>query len=145
MLAVSPLALTHLVATVFMVGLIWFVQVVHYPLFVGVGESAFVAYEERHRVLTSWVVGLPMAVEGVTTVWLFLDPPSDIGRWLPFVGGVLLTVVLGSTVFVQVPMHERLSSGFDATAARRLVRTNWIRTVGWTARALLALLIVARS
>ena len=145
MLAVSSLALTHLVATVFMVGLIWFVQVVHYPLFAHVGASVFVAYEEHHRVRTSWVVGAPMLVEGVTTVWLFLDPPSGVGRMLTFVGGMLLTVVLGSTVLVQVPVHERLSSGFDAIATRRLARTNWIRTVGWSARAVLALVIVVRS
>ena len=141
---VSTIALVHLIATVFMVGLIWFVQIVHYPLFSSVGESAFVAYEERHRTLTSFVVGPPMAAEGVTTVWLFLDPPGDLGRLLPFVGGVLLTVVLGSTVLVQVPMHERLSKGFDADVAQRLVRTNWVRTIGWTARAAIAVAVLVR-
>ncbi|MEY4607349.1 MAG: hypothetical protein RLY45_2109, partial [Actinomycetota bacterium] len=40
---------SHLVATMFMVGLIWFVQVVHYPLMAAVGEQQFVAYEDRHR------------------------------------------------------------------------------------------------
>ena len=33
------LLLLHAAATLFMTGLIWFVQVVHYPLFARVGED----------------------------------------------------------------------------------------------------------
>jgi hypothetical protein len=143
--APSAVVVAHLVATLFMVGLIWFVQIVHYPLMASVGESHFVAYEARHRTLTACVVGAPMATEGVCTVWLFLAPPEGMGRAIPFVGGLLLTVVLASTVWLQVPMHDRLSRGFDASAARRLVTTNWVRTVGWSARGALAVLMMAVS
>jgi hypothetical protein len=31
-----------------------------------------------------------------------------------------------------------LAQGFDAAAHDRLVQTNWLRTLGWTARAALA-------
>jgi hypothetical protein len=47
-----------------------------------------------------------------------------------------------STAFVQVPLHARLSAGFDTRAHRRLVATNWVRTLSWTARGLLALWMV---
>jgi hypothetical protein len=50
----------------------------------------------------------------------------------------LLALIHGSTVFVQVPAHGRLTGGFDLAVVRRLVRTNWIRTVGWTARTVAA-------
>lgn len=143
--APSAVVVAHLVATLFLTGLIWFVQVVHYPLMAAVGPERFVAYEERHRNLTAAVVGLPMAVEGVCTVWLFLSPPEGLGRAVPFVGGLLLAIVLGSTVWLQVPMHERLSRGFDDAAARRLVNTNWVRTVGWTARGAIAVVMMAVS
>lgn len=132
----------HLLATAVMTGLIWFVQVVHYPLFAAVPEHAFVEYERRHRTRTAAVVGLPMAAEGVTTLWLFLAPPGDLGRVLPFIGGVMLAIVLVSTVAVQVPLHERLSLGFDPPRIRRLVATNWVRTIGWTARAGLAVVML---
>lgn len=134
----------HLAATMFMVGLIWFVQVVHYPLMAAVGEQQFVAYEDRHRTLTGMVVGPPMAVEGVTTLLLFFAPPDGVGRTLPLVAGLVLVVVLGSTVLVQVPLHGRLSRGFESAAARRLVTTNWVRTVGWSARGGLAIVMLAR-
>ncbi len=39
----------HLAATAAMTGLIWFVQVVHYPLFDLVGRAQFVGYEAAHR------------------------------------------------------------------------------------------------
>ena len=129
----------QVLASAFMAGLIWFVQLVHYPLFAAVPGGAFVDYERRHRNRTAAVVGLPMVAEGVTTLWLFLAPPGDLGRTLPFIGGVLLTVVLASTVLVQVPLHDRLSTSYDRGHIRRLVATNWVRTVGWSARAVLAL------
>jgi uncharacterized membrane protein len=142
----APIAvlLVHLLATAFMAGLIWFVQVVHYPLMAEVGAERFVDYEQRHQSRTSLVVGPPMAVEGVTTVLLFLAPPAGVGRMLPFIGGVLLAVVLGSTVLVQVPLHGRLGQSFDPATVRRLVATNWVRTAGWSARALLAAVMLAR-
>jgi hypothetical protein len=40
---------------------------------------------------------------------------------------------------LQVPLHTRLARGFDPAAHRQLVRTNWLRTLAWTLRALLLL------
>ena len=52
--------------------------------------------------------------------------------------GVLLVFLLwGSTFFWQVPAHQRLSESFDPATHRRLVQSNWLRTVGWTGRGLL--------
>jgi hypothetical protein len=42
------LLLAHSAATLFLVGLIWFVQVVHYPLLAQVGTGEFVAYAASH-------------------------------------------------------------------------------------------------
>lgn len=55
--------LAHVAATLFMVGVIWFVQVVHYPLFPRVGPEKFSLYLEAHSRLTTYVVGSPMLVE----------------------------------------------------------------------------------
>ncbi len=43
--------LAHITATLYMTGLIWFVQIVHYPLFARVGNAEFSAYEQRHTAL----------------------------------------------------------------------------------------------
>ena len=132
----------HLTATAAMTGLIWFVQVVHYPLFTAVGTDGFPRYETQHQQRTSFVVGPFMAIEGGLGLWLLAAPPDGLGRALPFVGCVLLAAIHASTVLLQVPAHGRLGSGYDATVVRRLVRTNWIRTAGWSARAVVAVAMV---
>ena len=85
--------LVHAAATWFLVGLIWIIQVVHYPLFARVGEDGFVAYEAAHTRLISLVVGPAMLVEGVATLWLFFAPPDGLTRTLPLIAGLVLVGV----------------------------------------------------
>lgn len=134
--------LAHVASTVFMVGLIWFVQVVHYQLMGVIGKTEFSAYEQRHTSLTTWVVGPPMLVEGATALLLFSFRPSGVPIWLLCAGIILLAIIWLSTFFLQVPCHETLFLGFDAVVHRRLVLTNWIRTVAWNLRGMLALWVV---
>jgi hypothetical protein len=130
---------THLAATLFMTGLIWFVQIVHYPLFSMVSRSAFPDYEVRHTALTTWIVAPPMLVELVTAVLLFGVRPVNVSTRDLTLGLALLAVTWFSTALLQVPYHEALKRGFDAAAHRRLVSTNWVRTVAWSLRGLLVL------
>ena len=139
------LLLVHAAATLFMTGVIWFVQLVHYPLFGAVGEGEAAAYHRAHGRRTSWVVGPPMLVELVTAVGLAWMPPADLGRAWPWTGLALLGMVWLSTATLQVPAHTRLDAGRDPATERRLVAGNWIRTVAWSARAVLALAMVARA
>lgn len=133
----------HLAATAAMTGLIWFVQVVHYPLFDRVGHDGFTAYEVAHQRRTAYVVGPFMAVEGVVALWLLASPPGELGRALPLAGCALLAVIHASTVLLQVPAHGRLGTTYDARVVHRLVRTNWVRTIGWSARTVVAVAMLA--
>lgn len=139
------LFLANLAATLFMTGLIWFVQVVHYPLFGGVGKGNFPEYEQRHTVLTTWVVALPMLAECVTALLLFWFRPTGVSTGQLSLGLVLLAIIWLSTALVQVPCHDLLSQGFDAVVHQKLVWTNWARTVAWSARGLLVLGMVWTS
>ena len=65
---VRPLVI-QLLATSFMTGLIWFVQVVHYPLMEGWPHDDFGSWEAAHREHTGPVVIPPMLIEGVVAVW----------------------------------------------------------------------------
>ena len=132
----------HAASTLFMVGLIWFVQVVHYPLFAVVPEEAYAAYQERHMARTGWVVGPPMLLEAgssLALVWLADGLTRPELAWL---GLALLGLVWGATALFSVPAHTRLRDGFDAQAHRRLVATNWLRTLGWTARGAVAMTLL---
>ncbi|MDH3403537.1 MAG: hypothetical protein OES32_08855 [Acidobacteriota bacterium] len=139
------LLLFHAGATLAMVGLIWFVQLVHYPLFELASERRFAAFAAEHQKRTAWVVVPLMLLEGATAVALLLAPPLGLGRALPFLGALLLGLIWLSTAGLQVPQHRRLARSRDVAAMRRLVKSNWLRTAGWTLRGALALELVRRA
>jgi hypothetical protein len=126
-----------------MTGLIWFVQVVHYPLLARVGAASFVEYERAHVRRTTWVVAPAMLVEAATAIVLPFVFATQPGRVLAWSGLALLAAVWMSTALLQVPCHRKLARGFDSDVARRLVATNWIRTVCWSLRLLVALTLLA--
>lgn len=122
-----------------MCGLIWFVQLVHYPLFARVraDDAADHAAENQRR--TSWVVVPFMLVEMATALAIAIAPPAGVGRGTALVGVALVLAIWGSTALVQMPLHARLRREGDVPAVvAALVRTNWFRTAAWTVRAVLA-------
>ncbi|MBL8795371.1 MAG: hypothetical protein JNM56_15815 [Planctomycetia bacterium] len=138
------LLLAQAAATLFMVGLIWMVQVVHYPLFDRVERNDFARFEADHQRLTTWVVAPPMLVELLTAVWLLGQRPHEVPAWSAWLGVVLVAVIWLSTIFAQVPQHNVLAHGFDEAAYRILVGTNWLRTVAWSVRGVLVLGMLGR-
>lgn len=139
------LLLSNFAATLLMIGIIWFVQVVHYPLFAKTGSGDFRSYEQRHTSLTTWVVAPPMLVEGITALLLFWFRPTGVLTWQLSIGLALLAVIWLSTALLQVPCHNVLSQGFDPIVHQRLVTTNWMRTVAWSMRGLLVLWMAISS
>ncbi len=136
----------QVVSTVAMFGVIWFVQVVHYPLFARVGAERFAAYSAAHGNRTTVVVAPLMLAElGSGAALLFAGLRSPVVQpteaWF---GMALIGVIWASTALVQVPLHDRLRAQYTETEARRLVATNWIRTVAWSLRAALVVLWVGR-
>lgn len=136
------LLLAQVASTLFMTGVIWFVQVVHYPLFAKMGTKDFPLYEKTHTALTTWVVAPPMFIELISAMLLLWFRPPGASNLQCGIGLALLSVIWFSTLFLQVPCHELLSQGFDPVIHQRLVATNWIRTVSWNLRSLLVLSMI---
>ncbi len=128
-----------------MTGLIWFVQVVHYPLLAHAGREGFAALAAEHQRRTGWVVAAPMVVEAVTAAGLVVWTPDGVARWVTVVGLALVAVIWASTWLLQVPRHREMLGGFDAAGHRRLVAGNWVRTAAWTARSALVLGMLAAA
>jgi hypothetical protein len=141
----TVILLAQAASTLFMTGAIWIVQVVHYPLFAFAGREGFDVQAREHQRRITPVVGSVMLLEGATAVLLLLARPAGVGRSLPVLALVLLLAIWISTAFVQVPLHRRLSCGFDEEAISRLVATNWLRTVLWTVRSALVLIVLAHA
>ncbi len=129
------LVLANLVLTGYLTGLIWTIQVVHYPLFQEVGAAQFPRFHALHGNRISAVVALPMVVELGLSVLLVAFRPSAFPALAAWVCLALTLLIWLSTFLVSVPIHGRLGeTGHDARHIARLVRTNWTRTVAWTLR-----------
>ena len=131
------LLLLNFAVVAYLVGLIWMVQVVHYPSFGLVPKAAWAAFHRAHTRRMSYVVLVPMVLELGLAGWLAWAGraalPGGAGWW----SLALVALVWAVTFFVSVPFHNRLERGFDYVAIDGLTRTNWLRTLAWTARAAL--------
>jgi hypothetical protein len=122
-----------------MTGLVWFVQVVHYPLFAAVGEDAWRAYHAAHTRRTGWVVAPLMIGELASAAVLAVDGNGALG-----IAGLALAAATWVLTFaLAVPGHRRIAGGFDTVVAGALVREGWLRTAAWTAHGCVALAILA--
>ena len=123
-------------------GQIWLVQIVIYPLFAKVGASEYVHYHSFY----SRRIPLPVIIPGFAC---FILPVAlaVLGPAVPFwmssanigtgIVGLLVTVLL------EIGRHARLVEGGkdDATIAE-LVRFNWPRTLSITAQSMITLLML---
>ena len=151
LLSSRSLLVTQILATAMMTGIIWFVQIVHYPLFLKVPLEGFVSYEQSHTVRTGLVVAPLMLLEmgtaiGLVGLSLFSGEKTTVGLSPLHLGALgCLLLIWASTFLIQVPLHQLLEQRADPKAMELLVSTNWIRTILWSIRlGLLALLIAPR-
>jgi hypothetical protein len=138
----SALLVFHGAVTWALVGVIWMVQLVHYPLWAQIGGDAFREYHGRHMLRMTLLVAPLVMAEALTAAALVGCGAR--GSWL--LGSFAPMVVNWiSTFFVQVPLLAKLAMGFDAETHRRLLSSNWWRTAGWTIRGVcLAVALLAR-
>ena len=143
----SPVVvLVHLVATWFMVGLIWTIHFVHYPLFAEVGEATYVAFQAAHVDRIGKLLLLPWATEGITAAMILLVAFTNRDRRLlppTVIGAVAMGVVLVVSGFWSAPAHGELADGFDSAVHDRLMTADLVRTLAWTVRGGVAIWITA--
>lgn len=135
--------LLHFTSLALMTGVIWFVQLVHYPLFRYVGVQDWQNYHQRHTVQVTWLVAPLMLTELVTAIGLFFAAPF-ISHDVLFLNMGLLLLAWLSTAFVQVPLHRRLSSEVSPQSKliTLLVNTNWVRTISWSLRLVVMVMVL---
>ncbi len=137
-------------ATWFMVGVIVFVQIVHYPLFSNIGRDGFSHYANRHQILTTWVVGAPMIAEALlaTVFMIWLSTPEGSARLdgsTVFLNVGIEMLILVVTAVFSIPCHAALAQGFDQRVVKRLVWTNWLRTFAWLCKGWIATVMLAKN
>ncbi|MEP0271322.1 hypothetical protein [Ekhidna sp.] len=119
-----------------MAGICWFVQVVHYPLFLQISDGDFPAYEKKNY-RTAYLTVTLMVIELLSGSFLLFWMSGT----LFFYNMLLLFVIEISTILFQIPIQIGLSRKSSSAQKLRLIQTNWIRTILWTLRSMILLKI----
>ena len=125
-----------------MTTILWFVQLVHYPLFLAVPKQALIHYSEKHQVRISTLVMPGMLIEISSLIWLGKEF-NDLLIWKGLI--ICTLIVWGSTFFVQVPLHKQLTISPNYDDVLKLIKTNWLRTIFWTVKCILAFYLLKEA
>lgn len=128
----------NLALTWFLVGLIWIVQVVHYPSFRFLGEDKFRDFHDFHTKSITKIVAPTMLFEVIFGGYLAWSGNFSIEYFLPFLAVVGIWL---STIFYQLPLHAKLSRTYLEKDIEKLISTNWIRTILWTLKGVWLLIL----
>ena len=131
----------HLISTSLMVGIIWVIQVVHYPSFHFIGNSRYISFQKFHMERISYIVIPIMLVESISGFLLIYDELNPI----LLISMVLLLSIWMLTVFFFALVHQKLVSGYQVGMVAKLVKINWVRTLLWTLRLLLLIIYLIEN
>jgi len=124
----------NVISAFLLTGVIWTIQIVHYPSFHYIDKLSFTNFHNFHERRISIIVMPLMLIELTTSTALYINNMSSIVFALNF---LIVGLIWCSTFFVQVPIHSILSEKKDKNLIEKLVNTNWIRTFLWSIRMLL--------
>ena len=124
----------NVISAFLLTGVIWTIQIVHYPSFHYIDKLSFTNFHHFHERRISIIVMPLMLIELTTSTVLYINNMSSI----VFALNLLIVVLIWcSTFFIQVPIHSILSQKKDKKLIEKVMNTNWIRTFLWSMRMLL--------
>lgn len=127
----------HLAVSWALVGLIWTIQLVHYPSFRYVPD--FLDFHPHHTSSITIVVGPLMLAEIILAGWLALQAAWAWPQLAPF---LIVIAIWGLTVFWAIPLHEKLGVERSDEVIEQLITANWPRTILWTIKGVWVLYFV---
>ena len=127
----------NFISTSIMVGVIWVIQLLHYPSFHFIGDQKYIEFQHFHMQRISIIVIPAMLTELASALLLayFFESSLTI---------ILLALVIGNwaiTLIFFTNMHQKLTDGYDHSIVNRLVQINWSRTALWSLRLIILLSI----
>tara|TARA_X000001036_G_scaffold4436_1_gene3990 strand:+ start:710 stop:1117 length:408 start_codon:yes stop_codon:yes gene_type:complete len=129
------LLLLHFMASSIMVGVIWVIQLVHYPSFNYVEKQRYSNFQSFHMMRISYVV-IPVMLAELLTLVLLIYTMDEIEIALVLSGTILLMIWFITAIFFS-GAHQKLTLGYDKSVVRDLIKMNWSRTLLWTFRLIL--------
>ncbi|MEM0951868.1 MAG: hypothetical protein AAGI66_06975 [Cyanobacteria bacterium P01_H01_bin.74] len=144
-----PVFLIHVVACALMCGVIWEVQQIQYPMFKHIQSlpnNLFKTTVQFHVRRIQPIVGPAMLIEGITAGLLLVTEPIFLPKWSLMFNFAVYIFTIALTGLVFVPMFTRLQQeGWSESLVKRLCNLNWIRTVAWTTRLIVLVIVGLKS
>ena len=142
----ETIAILNLVITAMLTGLIWTIQIVHYPLFAYVSPTDFPNYEKHHVNKITYIVAPLMLSELLLAICVFIyQTTSSTFTTLTYLNLAILILIWLSTWLLQVPCHNQLKTEYNLDTIKKLSHTNWLRTLLWTAKTIIAALLLTNT
>ena len=127
----------QIISSLFMTGLIWTIQVVHYPSFKFIDVTKFSNFEHFHSNRISYVV-IPFMLLELVSAFTLIKFNTTAGFTKPLYFNLFILIVIWSlTFFISSRIHVQLLDGFDHSLIEKLTSTNWPRTSLWSAKSIL--------
>ena len=109
--------------------LIWIVQLVIYPSFLFYPSADLIAWHKTYTVRITIIVMPLMVGQLFLALYALYEELSVIS----IARGILILVIWILTFLIFVPIHNNIQAGkFDTLLLRKLVQSNWLRTLLWT-------------
>ena len=132
----GPVNLLGLMVDSAMATLIWLVQRIIYPGFADIPRARFHEWHKSYmKAISAIVMPLMLGQAAFITYGLM----TDFSWWVAAAAGCMV-VAWVVTFTLSVPCHTALQErGNESALVNRLVHTNWLRTIAWTAMPFLRL------
>ncbi|MBD2113214.1 MULTISPECIES: hypothetical protein [Cyanophyceae] len=122
--------LFYTVLVCYNLGIIWFGQLVIYPLFAKVGSADYVAYHKFYSSRIPLPVILPGFACLLLPIALIFLRPASVPLMLALANAACSLLALWVTVALEIPRHAQLEQdGKQPEVIQELVRYNWPRTL----------------
>lgn len=126
--------------SIFLTGIIWFMQIVHYPLF---KYQSNIAFHKENQKRSAFLIFPLMAIEFVLSLVLLIITIHTHLFMTILIINILLWLILISTFLLQAPCHVKLKRHADQShIIANLVLTNWIRTFLITIKSILWIIAI---
>ncbi len=120
-------------------------QLQHYSIYPAVGREHFAEYIQANNRAAALPTILPAMLLLLSSIALLVLRPGFVRPSEAVAAFALNLIALVSTFTWQRPIQARMAAtGYDDVLTRRLIRTNWIRTLAYWMTAVVGMLILAR-
>ena len=129
----NALNILHLTTTFMMTGIIWIVQMVHYPAFHFIDKNDYLNFQLFHMRRISFIVMPLMSFELISIILISIKD-SSFSNFLLLGLTILIWLI---TFLLNVPLHNKLLNHHESLIISKLIQSNWPRTLCWSLKSVI--------